>query len=233
MNFLKKALLASACVALASGAAMAADIKKDREALAQTFPHLTITEFNPSPISGIYEVVAGDQIIYYSPEGYLMFGEIWSADGKSLTADRQAALASKKLESLPLDKAIKIGNGPNVVIEFTDPNCPYCKRGKEFFDARDDVTRYVFLFPVQQDSPAAIQYILCSNDRPKALQEAYTGRIDPSRNAFPPFCNGEALMQEHIRVAQSLGVRGTPAYWINGSAVSGADFPKIESLLNK
>ena len=31
-------------------------------------------------------------------------------------------------ETLNLDKALKIGTGKTTIIEFTDPDCPYCRQ---------------------------------------------------------------------------------------------------------
>ena len=48
--------------------------------------------------------------------------------------------------------------------------------------------------------------------------------------------SGEAvkkLAQEHINLARSVGVTGTPTYFINGKLVVGADFQQIEKLIKE
>jgi len=47
---------------------------------------------------------------------------------------------------LDLSKALVIGNGPKTVIEFTDPDCPFCRKAASYFANRTDVTKYVFLY---------------------------------------------------------------------------------------
>jgi thiol:disulfide interchange protein DsbC len=90
-------------------------------------------------------VVSGTNIVYFYPEGDLLFvGDIYRKGGQSITAAKRQEIASRLVRSLPLDKAVKIGSGPKVVIEFTDPDCPYCKKASEFFKNRTDVTATFF-----------------------------------------------------------------------------------------
>ena len=42
-------------------------------------------------------------------------------------------------------KAVRIGSGPNTVIEFTDPDNPHGRKAAQFLAGRTDVTRHVFL----------------------------------------------------------------------------------------
>ncbi|EKD40833.1 MAG: hypothetical protein ACD_74C00155G0009 [uncultured bacterium] len=202
--------------------------------LKANFPNMQFSEINDTPVKGMYEVVTGNNIIYYVPEtGNLIFGEVWSKDGKSFTDITRQKLVSKKLSSLPLDKAVKIGNGKNVVIEVTDPDCPFCRKASDFFEKRKDVTRYVFMFPLAQLHPNAekkARFILSSKDQSKAYKEVMSGKYDQG-GSLPAFSDNN-LVQEHQKVAAMLGVKGTPNFWINGNHIGGADFAAIEKLLN-
>lgn len=207
------------------------------DVLRQAFPNLAFESIRLTQIRGLFEVVAGDNIFYFHPEtGYLIFGEIWTRDGRSLTAEGREELLARKVESLPLDKAVKVGEGPNTVIEISDPDCPYCRRAADFFRERADVTRYVFFLPLSQIHPEAEKkalYILCSNRPAEAYEEVYRGGLDGKDIPIPSDCSGREIIEEYIRIAQSLGVRGTPVFWINGKKVSGADIPRIEEILGK
>ena len=116
------------------------------------FPNLSDTQLNSTPISNMYEVVASGRILSYFPDtSHLMFGSLVDKEGTNLTQIRL-------IEELPLDKAVKIGNGPKKVIEITDPDCPYCRKASHFFDGKDElVTRYVFFFPLMEIHPDAAQ----------------------------------------------------------------------------
>jgi thiol:disulfide interchange protein DsbC len=113
---------------LPASAAKKADdgVRAATAALKMSFPRLDYDEINPSPIDGIYEVVSGDRIIYFVPRSqHLIYGEIWDAQGQSLTRTRQAQMMADRIKDLPLEKALKIGDGKNIVIEVTDPDCPF------------------------------------------------------------------------------------------------------------
>jgi thiol:disulfide interchange protein DsbC len=81
---MKRIILTALCALLITGPAYAAESFDEAAAaeMAKMFPKTIIDGFSPSPVSGLYEVTAGSQIFYFTPEGYLVFGEIWSKDGK-------------------------------------------------------------------------------------------------------------------------------------------------------
>lgn len=204
--------------------------------LSRILPNTTIDGFGPSPIPGLYEVTAGDQIFYFSPNGHLVFGEIWSKDGRSLTAERREQLIAQKLKRLPLNKALIIGNGPHQIIEFTDPDCPFCRKVDAFLDGRTDVTRHIFFYPLEALHPKAAaksRFILCSKDREEARKKVFAGVWD--NNDLPPVANDcqESLLDEHLRLGGSLGVRGTPTIWVDGISIKGADLGAIAALLDQ
>jgi thiol:disulfide interchange protein DsbC len=209
------------------------NLKSETESLKKSFPNLRVDNVTESPIKGLYEIVAGNQVIYFSPDGYLMLGELWSKDGKNLTAERKEKVLAEKVKSIPLDKAFKIGSGKHQVIEFTDPDCPYCRKVDEFLAKRTDVTRYVFFFPLRQIHPDAekkARYILSQKDREQAFREIISGALDGK--PLPESAHKNVMLEDMESVAQSIGVRGTPALWIDGIAVNGADIPRITVLLD-
>ena len=214
-------------------AAAKEDFKTETDNLKKNFPNLRVDSVKESPIKGLYEIVAGNQVFYFSPDGYLMFGELWSKEGKNLTAEMREKVQAEKVKSIPLDKALKIGSGPRQVIEFTDPDCPYCRKVDELLAKRTDVTRYVFFFPLRQIHPDAekkARYILSQKDREKAFLHVISGALDGNPVALSD--NQGTELEEMEQVAKSVGVRGTPALWIDGTAVNGADIPRITALLD-
>ena len=221
-------------VTMTAGYAIAKEnYKPETDSLKKSFPNLRVDSVTESPIKGLYEIVAGNQVFYFSPDGYLMFGELWSKDGKNLTAEMREKVLAEKVKSIPLDKAFKIGSGKHQVIEFTDPDCPYCRKVDEFLAKRADVTRYVFFFPLRQIHPEAekkAQYILSQKDREQAFREIISGALDGK--PIPESAHKNGMLEEMEEVAKSVGVRGTPALWIDGIAVNGADIPRITALLD-
>jgi len=197
-------------------------------------PHFTdILSFEESPIKGLYEVVMGDNIIYWSNDGYMIFGEMFSKEGKSISRDKRQKILNMKLSRVPLEKAIKIGSGKNIVVEFVDPDCPFCRTLNDFFEKRNDVTRYVYLFPLTQlhkDSANKVAYILSAKDRVLAHNEVFAGKHD---NPKLPKQSEESnkLVNDCLDLARTVGVSGTPVLWVNGTYVNGADMQRIAALL--
>ena len=220
----------------AAGFSMANDeVRTEKEKLMKSFPNLKVDGFRESPLKGLYEITAGEQVFYFNPEGYLFFGEIWTKDGKNLTAEMREKVAADRIKDLPLDKALKIGTGPRKVIEFTDPDCPYCRKVDSFLAKRTDVTRYVYFVPLRNIHPDAekkARYILSHADRQKAFHEVFGGEFDGKPI---PVAEGvqQSQLEEMEKLAAGLGVRGTPALWIDGAHVNGADLQRISGLLDK
>lgn len=206
-------------------------------------------EIVPSPVPGICEIRSGLNILYYAPpaegknRGFLIVGEIYTPSGKNLTLVAREALVEKTLSEIDLSRAIKIGHGPVRVVEFTDPDCPFCKRLEKFFakyrEISDRVTRYVFLYPLTRIHPEAekkAKWILCQKDSAKALEDVMTGNSTVSEFDLPKGCNLQAV-SEHLaaarKAAEKLGVRGTPFLIVGKTVVSGLNPGLILAGINR
>jgi thiol:disulfide interchange protein DsbC len=209
---------------------------KALEAFRKAYHGTQVESVGKTEIAGLFEVVTGGNILYFAPAGnFLVFGEIFSPQGKNLTARRRDELMAKRLKGLPLDAAVKIGTGRNMVIEFTDPDCPFCRRAEEFFRGRRDVTRYVFFAPLDQIHPDAERktaWILTQRDKEKAYREIMAGAHDKDRLPQPDAKAGDLVMR-HRHLAARMGVMDTPTFWVNGKMVQGANIPVIEKLLKE
>jgi thiol:disulfide interchange protein DsbC len=212
---------------------------KPEAALKQAFPQIRIDSISASEIKGLYEVVSGQDIFYFYPEkDLLVVGEIRTLTGQNLTGDKKRELKAKlqakaleKLKDLPLDKAVKVGNGPKKVIEFTDPDCPYCRKASEALKGRTDITRYVFLTPMAHPNAITkVHYVLSSKDQERAYHEMMEGKPVPAAAAeYSKEVKAQAA--DAMELARGLGIEGTPTFFINGQQVVGADMEKINGLL--
>ena len=142
--------------------------------------------------------------------------------------------ASQVLAQGPLDleKAVKIGNGKIMVIEFTDPDCPFCRKAEEYFQKRSDVTRYVFFVPLRSHpaSKGKVQYVLSAKDKAKALREVSSDSFDKKQlEQITPA--GIRLQKEHEEIARANKMNSTPTFMIYGRIVEGFDLKKLEPLL--
>lgn len=135
---------------------------------------------------------------------------------------------------LDLNKAVKIGSGKTMVIEYTDPDCPYCRKGSEFFRNRGDVTRYIFFspLPMHPEAKDKARYILSARDKAKAYEEVMAGRLDGKKlDGITP--EGIKLQEEHAALSKDATAKGTPTYVIAGRIVIGFDQRKLEAILGK
>lgn len=213
-------------------------VKDAEKKLREQMPYLQVESVSSTDMEGLYEVVSGDNIYYYHPgTGNFIFGDILNKDGQNVTGAKRAELAKKKLKNIDqyIGKAVQIGNGKNLVVEFTDPDCPFCRRGYEYFSKRDDITKMVFFLPlpIHPDAENKAKYILCAKDREKAYKEALSGQLD---NVKYEVCNDKSVdetLKLHKELAAKLGINGTPAYVINGELVVGINVGRIEQLIGQ
>jgi thiol:disulfide interchange protein DsbC len=133
---------------------------------------------------------------------------------------------------LDFSKAIKVGSGPKTVIEFTDPDCPFCRKASKYFDARSDVTRYVFFNPLARHPRAKekVRYVLSQSDRARAYREIMSGRMDATAS-LPSSPEGVRLQEEQFEIAKKSKVDSTPTFLINGRIIEGFDLKKLEEIL--
>jgi thiol:disulfide interchange protein DsbC len=175
-------------------------------------------------------------IVYYSPAAdSFIVGDLIDKNLQSVTQKRKADMMQAKLKEIPLDKAVKIGNGKHQVIEFTDPDCPYCRKAAEYLKDKD-VTKYVFLRPIPQLHPKAAakaKYILASKDRASAYYDVMSGKLDKDDNLDKQTIGEDAitLFDAQNATADRIGIYSTPTFWIDGKMVAGANFKLMDELL--
>ena len=171
---LKKMLSLTLAAAFASLAgADEADIKKAMEARLGA----KVESVSKSGYLGLYEVYADGAIFYTDDKvsAIVVGGQMIDAKSmKNVTDERMKKLTAIRFSDLPLDRAIKQvrGDGKRVLATFEDPNCGYCKRLAKELQKLDNVTVYVFLYPIlSEDSVRKSKQIWCAADRSKAWND--------------------------------------------------------------
>jgi len=215
--------------------ALHADEAAIRKAFAERYANVNVKSVTATPIPGIYEVLAGGQILYADERGeHLLIGTLVETRSKTnLTQQRVEALKSVKFDSLPFDQAITIvkGKGERRIAVFSDPDCPFCKQLEKELAGMDNLTIHVFLLPLKELHPQAVEIagnVWCADDRAGAwLGYMLEGRKpEAGRNCATPIDAVAALAGE-------LGINGTPAIILsNGRRLEGAvPAAKLENLL--
>jgi len=204
--------------------------------LKKIYPQMKVDSIKESEISGLYEVIAGGNIIYFYPEkNYLLFGEIMTKEGKNLTAEKRNLVLAKKVEEIDLENALKIGSGKVRVVEITNPDCGYCRKLSEYFEKpeiKEKITRYVMFASFHPQSLKKAEYIMSASDGEAAYVEVMSGKLDKVKpDKITVTKKGEDLLKKQKDSLSGLKIRGTPTLLINGEVVVGADINKIERAL--
>lgn len=222
-------------MALLSSTAWADDAAL-RKTLTERNPAIKIDKIHTSPIAGVFEVVTQDEQVFYTDAkgDYVLTGQlIETATRNNLTRQRIEGLNVVDFASLPFKKAIPIvrGNGARKLAVFSDPDCPYCKQLEKELALLNDVTIYVFLYPIvslHPDAPKRAKAIWCAPDRAKSWRAHMLEGKQPSGEGK---CDNP--VDEIVALGNSLGINGTPTMiFANGKRVSGSQSAgQIEALL--
>ncbi len=142
-----------------------------------------IDEVRPTAMHGLYEVRMGTDVFYTDAKGnYVIQGELIDTKARrNLTEDRINKLTAVDFSQLPLKDAFTIvrGDGKRKVAVFEDPNCGYCKRFERDLQNVDNITVYLFLYPIlSPDSAEKSRNVWCAKDRRSRL-----ARHDGAREA--------------------------------------------------
>lgn len=223
-------LLVAAGPSLASGEA---DIRKAMEERLGT----KVESVTRAGYLGLYEVYADGNIFYTDDKvsAIMVGGQL--IDGRSMkniTEERMRKLTAIRFNDLPLNQAIKQvrGDGRRVLATFEDPNCGYCKRLARELLTLDNVTVYVFLYPIlSEDSVRKSKQIWCAPDRAKAWNDwMVDGKTPTGRDD----CDTTAVTRNR-EYGRRLNISGTPTIFFgDGERVPGAiPLARIEQKLSQ
>ena len=216
-------VIASLLLGLASIVAGASETTV-KAAMQKKYPQLPVQSVIRTPLAGIYEVYANGQLLYTDEKvGYLFInGSMIDADKKTnLTEERMNRLTAIKFSELPLDLAFKMvkGKGTRKLGYFADPNCGFCKRFEQNLAKIDDVTVYVFLYPIlSPDSMEKSKSVWCSKDRAKVWNDWMLNGVAP---ATAGTC--DTPIEETLAFGRQKNISGTPTlFFADGQRIPGA-----------
>lgn len=223
---------------LLSSQTLHADNKTLEQNFKKNYPSISLKSVQKSPFKGIYEVYAAGKIIYTDEKAeYLLFGNLVDINNqKNLTTERLTELNKIDVTKLPIEQAIKYikGTGKRKLYVFTDPDCPYCQKLEQYMTSIDNVTVYLFLYPLKQLHPRAeiiSEEIWCSKNQYEAWEDYMLHRKPPQN---PTRC--KTPIQKNLDLGQHLQIEGTPTIFLeNGIRIAGIplDSQQIEQLLQQ
>ena len=206
-----------------------------RKTLKDRIPDLPkIVSISKTPINGLYEVLLEDNEIYYADasSNYLVQGSLIDTRTKrNLTEERSEKLTAIAFNTLPIKDAITIvrGNGQRKLAVFEDPNCGYCKRFERDLLKVDNITVYLFLYPILgADSLDKSRNIWCAKDPAKTWLDHMT-----RDTALPVATCDSSALARNMEFGRKHKITGTPTLLAqDGKRVPGAiPVAQIEQMI--
>ncbi|WP_448509461.1 thioredoxin fold domain-containing protein [Immundisolibacter sp.] len=191
------------------------------DALARISPEAQPTSVQPSAIAGLYEVIFGSTVYYFSADGKHMLGGplVELASRRNLSAAALQKVEREQLIPQRLAFLNKLRDADAIVFAaakplhrvtvFTDIDCGYCRelhRHIDQYNAAGITVRYV-AFPragVGSSSFKKAENVWCASDRKAALTDAKAGKTTPDKACENP-------VAEQFHAGEKLGISGTPA----------------------
>lgn len=198
------------------------------QSIANAMPGTDISSTAATVIDGLFEVVAGDNVLYVDTTGrYLVIGNIYDLhEDKDLSAERRAEVRkasglavetsivptsnTPSTRSLPLTSAITTGSGERSLTIITDPQCGWCRRlWLESLSRLDGITVNHLLLNTSAQSVG----ILCAPNPGKALGQAFEIGATTAKTPVPSArCRRQAAekIARVVEFAEHLRLLGTP-----------------------
>ncbi len=219
-----------------------------RKQLKTNFPDLEFESIEKSPYAGLYQMAAGGDVFYVSPDGkFLIYG------GTMLGLGTQAGQPPINLTQTYTDlldkkrapERSKILNAPDMVkstltfaaakpqhevFVFTDIDCGYCQKLHHEMKAINDlgITVHYLAFPragLNSPSHEKLASVWCSENPQKAMTAAKSGQVLQSRSCENP-------IEKHYSLVHKFGLSGTPAIILKDGTLLPGYLPP-DRLLNE
>jgi thiol:disulfide interchange protein DsbC len=184
----------------------------------------TAKSVKESPSKGLFEVLAekdGKQGIVFIDYGkkHLLQGMIVNLETmQPVSAHAQDLPQAKQVTTvdvtkIPADKAVIMGNpkGSKKLYVFTDPDCPYCKKGhlelKKLASIAPDVAIHIMLYPLAMH-PGAYDKArtIIETKSLELMDKAFDSKEIPK----PTKESSKKTVDEIIEFANANGISGTP-----------------------
>jgi thiol:disulfide interchange protein DsbC len=184
----------------------------------------TVASVKQAPVKGFFELLVerngqkGIIFLDYSKK-HLIQGMVFNLEklepvsAHKLDFPQPKQQTSLDVTTIPVKNAIIMGNpkGAKKLYVFTDPDCPYCKKGhvelKKLATLAPDVAIYIMLYPLPMHPGAYDKARIVVETRDLAiLDKAFEDKEVPK----PAKEDSKAAIDEIITFANASGISGTP-----------------------
>lgn len=169
-------------------------------------------QVNSTPVSGLYEVIVGSTVYYFTGDGrHMLRGVLVDlASGENLTEATQSKARKGELDKLSGADFIEFAAAKPLyrVTVFTDIDCGYCRKlhhEMADYNALGITVRYL-AFPragIGSASFAKAVSVWCAKDRQEAMNKAKNGE-----QLVTAECKNSVA--EQFKLGEQMGIQGTP-----------------------
>lgn len=201
-------------------------------ALSRILPDVEIDSVKATPITDVYQVVIDSEVIYITRDGnYVIKGDILDIPGRrNLTEDVRAEARVQLLESIKKDDYIEFASKKtgDAIYVFTDVDCGYCRklhRDVPELNSMGITVRYL-AYPragVESAAGKEMSNVWCADNRQEALTTAKNRESIQAKSCDDP-------VAEQYALGQKLGVRGTPAIYLEDGRMLPGYMPPNELM---
>ena len=179
---------------------------------ATLIPNTLPDSVEATPVSGLYQVSFGMQVVYLFEDGkHLLSGDLINLEaGANLTEDARKSGRKSVIDSLDEEGMVIFtpSETQSTITVFTDTECGYCVRlHQELQQVLDGGVRVRYLgYPravLGSNSHKTLVSVWCAEDSQNAMNDAKSGQP-----VEPVVC--ETPIEQHMQAAEAVGVRGTP-----------------------
>ncbi|EDN65771.1 thiol:disulfide interchange protein DsbC [Beggiatoa sp. PS] len=218
------------------------------KALKSTFgENVKTTTITPAPITGLFEVVIGSELLYITADGkHFVAGNIFELRPTStdkdkyepfnLTDQRRTGLRTQELNQLDESEMVVFApetETKHTINVFTDVDCPYCAKFHLEVAALNKAgvkVRYL-AFPragVGSKTYQTMMSIWCAEDRKQAMTDAKARKKIEERQCTNP-------ITKQYELGKRIGITGTPAMVLSDGQLVPGYLPaaRLLALLNK
>lgn len=184
----------------------------------------TVTSVRQSPARGLFELLVdkdGQKGVIFMDYGkkHLIQGLVVNLEKLEQVVAHKSELVPPKqvtsvnISTIPVNHAVIIGNpkGSKKLFVFTDPDCPYCRKGhvelKKLATIAPDVAIHIMLFPLPMHPGAYDKSrTVLETKSLELLDKAFEGKDVPK----PTKESSKKSIDEIVRFANANGISGTP-----------------------
>ena len=200
----------------------------------KALPGTSVTSVSSGPLAGLHEVILGPSVLYISDDGrFLVRGDVFDLSSlENITKIRRTQARVDAFIDMGVENMIEFAPKDIKTIRhlyvYTDIDCGYCRKMHLEIDQLNNAgiaVRYL-AYPragIGSESYDKAVSVWCSADPQNALTVSKSGKTIKPLNCENP-------VTKHYRMGEAMGLRGTPAVYLDDGNQIGGYVPAKELI---